>query len=99
MKSKSEMIKSCAWLGKFVASHELGEYFIVEYKPTAYDGCSPKVPKRYEDESNFHPFINGKDTNTSYVSIEAAIVGAIAYKYDGGNTRADQYFLKAIKPA
>ena len=98
MKSKDEMIKGCAWLGKFVDFHTLGEYSIVEYKPTAFDGCNPKVPHQYETESNFHPYINGQDTNTSYDTIEKAIVGAIACKYDGGNTRADVYFMKSIKP-
>jgi len=99
MKTKTEMIKGCAWLGQFVDFHTLGEYSIVEYKPTTFDGCSPKIPKQYEKESNFHPYINGQDTNTSYNSIEEAIVGAIAYKYDGGNTRAHEYFMKSIKPA
>ena len=98
MKNKNEMIKSCAWLGEFVEFHTLGEYSIVEYKPTKYDGISPAIPKQYDTESLFHPFINGTDTNTSYETLEKAIIGAIAYKYDGGNTRADEYFFKSITP-
>lgn len=97
MKNKTELIDSCSWLGKYVSSHEIGEYFIVEYKSTKYDGCFP-VKEQFEAESSFKPFINGIDTNRSYSSLEAAIVGAIAQKYDGVNTRADEYFIKSINP-
>jgi len=93
---KSEMIKSCAWLGLFVRSHEIGEYFIVEYKPKQYKDCAPISPAKYGEESEFHPFVRGRNTNTSYGSLDAAIVGAIAIKHEGANTQADRYFMKAI---
>lgn len=97
MKTKIEMIESTAWLGKFVAFHELGEYSIIEYKPKKHTNTGLITWETFETESDYKPFINGKDTNRSYDSIESAIIAAIAIKYDGCNTRADEYFMKAIK--
>lgn len=95
MKNKDEMIQACAWLGQFVNFYEICEYSIVEYKPKLYKDGSP-VNGKFEIESSFHPFLNGKDFNRSYASIDECLAGMIALKYDGLNTRADQYFLKSI---
>ena len=92
------MIQSVAWLGRYVQTHEIGEYTIVEYKGKVYENSTPKVPTQYEEDSSFAPFINGRRICSSYETLDEAIVGAIAVKYDGGNTRADTYFMKAIKP-
>ena len=58
-----------------------------------------KVHKIYvnKKEINFHPFIDGRDTNQSYHSLEAALVGVIAYKYEGCNHHADTYFIIALE--
>jgi len=40
--------------------------------------------------------VDGKDTARSNISLESAIVEAIAYKYDGCNSKAGYYFDKMI---
>lgn len=82
--------------GKVVTYHIIDMYLIVEYKPTAFDGVSPKVPRQFEKESLFHPYIGGVSTSTSYRSIDAALAGCIARKRDGTNSSADRYFMKMI---
>lgn len=96
-KAIEEMIDSIKWLGKFVKTHEIGDYIILEYKPTKYEGCAP-LKGQYEDESRFCPFVNCKSTNCTYSTLEMAIVSAIAYKFDGANSRAAEYFMKSINP-
>lgn len=96
--TRSEMINNNAWLGKFIALHEIGRYSLVEYKSKLFDGCTPKIPTEYAEKSSFSAYIDGQPINTSFSSLEEAIVGAIAYKYDGCNTKADTYFFKAILP-
>jgi len=71
--------------GTVVAIHTLGEFDIVEY---------------YNDNrllTSFKPYRNGSAYPRSYGNLEEAIVGAIATKYDGGNTKSDTYFLRAIQ--
>ena len=50
----------------------------------------------YHGEIRYHPYVNFKDMHCSYESLEKAIVGAISYKYDGPNSKADVYFWKMI---
>jgi hypothetical protein len=71
-----------AW-GDIVHIHEIGDYNIVE-----------SVNRK--GEKQFHAYSLRKDCNHSYDCLEAAIVGAIAYKYDGINSRAEEYFMKMI---
>jgi hypothetical protein len=68
--------------GNVVKNHAVGEYNIIEF---VRDG-----------EHLFHAYIGGKDTNHSFTSLDAALVGVIAYKYEGGNHRADRYFTKMV---
>lgn len=81
----------------------IGDYGIVKYI-SDYD-------KDEEDKIRFHPFIwttdpeltkwhdnepFWSDTSTSYYSLESAIVGAIARKFDGANSQAAGFFDKMI---
>ncbi len=96
--NKKEIIESQAWLGLFKAFHEIGDYSFVEYSPTVFDGVSPAIPHQYHEYTYFTPFINGKGIGNSYISLDHALVGVIAYRHDGANTNADEYFMKAINP-
>jgi len=62
--------------------HLVGPYAIAEY--------------RRGDDTYFHPYLDGKDTNHSYDSLEGALAGVISIQHDGINTRADIYFMRAI---
>lgn len=97
--TKEQMIERCGWLGTFVAYHSIGIYSIVEYKAKVFDGdgVGLKSPREYEKKSSFSSFVNGQSTNYTHHSLEASIAHAIAYKFDGANTRAGEYFIKSIK--
>ena len=78
--------------GKVVAVHTIGEYDIVEYKRWTYENGSMVYPRVPQVSSSFHPYINGKDTHRSFDMMEKALVGAIAYRYDGCNSQAGSMF-------
>lgn len=74
--------------GKIIHIYYVGhEYTIVEYHPRGI----LSVPIEY------HGYINDKDTNRSWDSLDAAIVGCIARKHEGPNHRADVYFMRMIR--
>lgn len=90
--NRFEMVDSITWLGKFVASHEIGDYLIVELEEVDHNKSSkPPTGKHL-----FHVFINGEDTSNSLLSLDEALVFAVARKYDGLNTWAHLYFCKGI---
>lgn len=68
--------------GNVIKIHCVGEYQIVEATK--------------DDKSHWHGYINYKDTNTSYYSLDSALVGCIGRKYEGGNGKAAMYFCKMI---
>jgi len=49
-----------------------------------------------DHKNNFHLYINFKDTNTSYSSIDTALIGGVCRKYDGINERLSGYVCKAL---
>lgn len=83
--------KDFGWLGRITKIHTIGRYDVVEYerKPASND----------EDRAhyiNFGTYIDGKQTNYSYSTLDAALVGCVALAHDGINTRADGYFMRSI---
>lgn len=66
-----------------LAVHQVGEYSITEYQDWPGRRC-------------FQPAVAGRPVSRSYHSLDAALVGAIAHKYEGPGTRADVYFLRGI---
>lgn len=77
------IVKEYTW-GKVVKVHCIGEYQIVE-----------AIGKR-SGETQWHGYINYRDTNTSYSSLDYALVGCIGIKYEGGNGRAAMYFCRMV---
>lgn len=81
--------------GEVVTIHEIGEYAIVE----SIDWASKKTEIMtgvIGDTTKYHPYVNEQNTNHSYSSLDEAIIGAIAYKYDGLNSQAAYFFSKMI---
>lgn len=75
---------SVRWVwGGWIDVHTIGQYSIVEYKSKS-------------NETLFHPYVNGKDTNIGFDSMDEALTGAIAYKYEGPNCHAHKYFMRAL---
>ena len=70
--------------GKVIKVHCIGEYQIVE------------SIKNNESKTHYHGYINYIDTNTSYSSLDSALIGCIGIKYEGGNGRAAMYFEKMV---
>lgn len=69
--------------GEIKNVHLIDDYQIIEF----YDR---------DDEKRYQSYVNFKDTHCSYESLEEAIVGAISYKYDGCNSKADIYFWRMV---
>ena len=75
--------------------HSIGDIEVVEFYGRQYeDGqTSPDVDRSV---SLFHPYLNGEDLNQSYDTLDGAVVGAIAFKYEGSDSRAAYYFWRMV---
>ena len=65
--------------GKVVAWHEVGRYQILEYKGREYKNHSPTGA--LEEHSSFHIYVDKKSTSHGAVSLESALVYAMAYAH------------------
>ena len=74
--------KEFPW-GTIINTHIIGEYQVIEYIDE-------------ENRTFFHPYINYKDISHAYDTLEQALIGVIAYKYEGANSHAAGYFCKMI---
>lgn len=91
------------WLGFVVAVHVIGRYALVEY-----DSSKPgNAEKDWTSERLFSAFVadpasKRADANGwsyighSFHSLEAGLVGVIAYVADGANSQAGHFFMKMI---
>lgn len=68
--------------GHVIAVHCIGEYQIIEYVKAG--------------EMLWHGYINYKDTNCSYSSLDSALIGCITRKHEGANGHAHEYFCKMV---
>lgn len=79
---KLDLIEREYHWGEVVKIHCVGEYQIIE-----------AIKDR---KIHYHGYINYKDTNTSYYSLDSALVGCIGMKHEGGNGKAAMYFCKMV---
>ena len=94
--TEHEMRENTRWLGRFVAFHSIGPYAFVEYHPRKRDGCT--VTKAIDTEiTNFSAFVHGQSTHESFENLDSALAGAIAYRQEGANHRADLYFIAGMR--
>lgn len=82
------------WLGQVVKVHTVGPYAAVEYLERVAQGGT--LTKEIGTTHAFLSYVDNESTNHIYHSLEAAIVGAIAYKFDGPNSQATTYFCKMV---
>lgn len=82
--------------GEIITIHHIGDYDIVEYYPWKVDGVTVLTGSPDYDDRSFSIYIYGKCLSTSYGSLDEALVGCVAHKYDGCNTRAVGYFFGGI---
>lgn len=68
---------------KIINTYEVGDYQIVEYiTPTG--------------TLVFNPYIDYSDIHRIYESLDAALLGVMAYKYEGCNYHVDKYMCKLL---
>jgi hypothetical protein len=81
--------------GEIIDIVEIGPYAIASYYTRKVDGCM--VLRDIDHETVlYHVWVHGKNGCGSYHSLDAALAGAIAYRVEGGNHRADRYFILAL---
>jgi hypothetical protein len=94
--STSEIVKDFRW-ELVVAVHEIGPYAIIEYHPhKMINGSWTPRNGNDMDRVEFHDYVNGKDTSHSHDSLDAALAHAIAYRAEGCNSHAGEYFMRMI---
>lgn len=67
--------------------HEIGDISIVE----SVDFNDGQV-----QETSFHAYAKGEDSMCAYDSLDAALVAALAFKYEGHNSQAAKYFFRMV---
>lgn len=82
--------------GAIVGVHRIGEYAILEYIDRDYH--HGENYGKLTGLHNFAPYINERCISMSWHSLDAALVGVIAYKRDGCNSQAARLFIKATTP-
>lgn len=69
---------------RIVATHQIGCYQFIE--------TESGIP----DIKHFFPYVDGHSTGNYEISLDAALIVAIAYRYDGNNSQAAHYFARMI---
>lgn len=64
--------------------YEIGEYHIFEVQP------------RRGGDKEYHTYRNFKRDGRFYSSLDEALVGMVAVKYEGANSRAGYYFGRMV---
>ena len=85
------------FLGSVIAEHKIGPYEVWEYHPRKSKGSV--VTREIDfDTTQFHGLIDGKDTGTSWESLDAALAGMIVMRSLGPNCRAiNECFIAGIE--
>jgi len=89
--------RSFVW-GKVTNLHYLGPYCFVEFlRDNSHTFSVDKANLvQTHGQTQWHAFVNERDTSYSYDSLEAAMAGAVAYKVAGLNTQAAMHFMKML---
>lgn len=85
--TNNDIRRDIAWLGKATSIETIGPYTIVQYIPN-----SPIQGETY----NYTAYIDGIRDNWSYLSLDEALAGAIAFAHEGSGHMADKYFIKSL---
>jgi hypothetical protein len=91
LKNKAEY----TW-GNIIKIHEMPDYAIIEYHPWIVKGVTVTRIGN-EDKIMYAGYVKGKCINETWNTFDDAIIGCIAYKYEGPNHMAEYYFTKMIK--
>lgn len=83
------------WLGPILDVHYFAEFAFVEYNRRNF-GTSARVHGELTNEAGFSIFANGQSISRGVNSLEDGVITAIAYKYDGCNSQAADFFRRMI---
>jgi hypothetical protein len=83
--------------GEYIAAHDIGPYQIVEYYPWAVRGCEVLSGLPNYDQRRYHGYILGKSTSHGWDTLDAALAGLIAYRQEGPNSQAGNYFIRMLR--
>lgn len=87
------------WLGEVITDYEVGPYQIIEYYQWKRDGCRVLTGQVDYDSRFYSGYFNGKGIGRSWSTLDAALAGLIAYRQEGPNSRAGEYFIRMLKGA
>lgn len=79
--------------GKLAEVYEIANYLIVAYYPTKYENGSC-LDGQYEEKLSFHPYINGRDTNHSFGSLDNALIHCVSC--NNGHSRASEFIINML---
>ena len=83
--------------GRVMDRHEVGPYEIVEFHPHEI-GSSARPRPVDTSKVEFHGYIDGKDTNESWNTLDEALVGMIVRRHVGPNCHAiASHFMAGLK--
>lgn len=77
--------------GPIDAVHSIAGIDVVEYRCDKSNFGQESAWAEH-GETRFHPYLEGRDTSTSYYSLDSALVGAIALRRSGPNSQAAAHF-------
>lgn len=83
------------WLGRYVATHRIGDYALVEYQPWV-DIDRARRDRGLQNTSHYLLFDGGRDLGHTAPSLDLALITLLALKYDGRNTRAMVYIPRML---
>src|SRR5512144_1327563 len=81
--------------GPITEQHQIGPYTILEYleDTSTYDNAS--AWERH-GRTLYHIYVDGKNTAVSATSLDSALAGAIAWRREGPNSHAGDYFMRMV---
>ena len=83
--------------GEVVAIHVVGPYAIVEYHPWKCSESRMVLTGQPDpDAIEFGTYVDGRNCQHSYGTLDAALAGCIAYRIEGPNHAADAYFIRSL---
>lgn len=81
--------------GPIVEVHQVGPYTILEYLDDRSNAMRSTEWVKH-GRTLYHVFVDGKNSYVAALSLDAALAGAIAYRRDGEDSRAGDYFMRMV---
>jgi len=81
--------------GPIIEMHQIGPYTILEFLEDTSNYDNPSAWERH-GRTLWHVYIDGKNTGVAALSLDAALAGAIAYRRDGADSTAGDYFIRMV---